>query len=113
MNPRVRIFAAILLASSPGAFAQIVPLSRCNAALPCSIPFGLRPANATTFSPYTRAGNAAVSVSAGVEEGLKPKIDQRPPISEDPAERAARIFVKRNPMVPTVTPTPPPRVAPG
>lgn len=107
MSCRVRIFAALLLAFSPGAFAQIVPLSRCQAAIPCSIPFGLRPADATAFSPYAKTGNAAVSVS--IDDDLKLKVD-RPPISEDPSERAARIFVKRNPYpaAPTPTPTPAP-----
>lgn len=111
MRPRVRILAsALLLACAPPVFAQIVPLSRCQAAIPCSIPFGLRPASATAFSPYTRSGNVGVSVSAGVEEGLKPKV-VRIPVSEDPSERAARIFVMRNPYAagPTKTPTPPPR----
>lgn len=116
MRLRARILAALLLASAAPVFAQIVPLSRCQAAIPCSIPFGLRPADATTFSPYARTGNAGVSVSAGVEEGLKPKLD-RAPISEDPSERAARIFVMRNPYAagPTKTPTPAPdsRRAPG
>ncbi|MEX1243660.1 MAG: hypothetical protein WEB59_00730 [Thermoanaerobaculia bacterium] len=107
MRRRARLAAVAFLAAAPGVFAQIVPLARCNAALPCSIPFGLRPADATAFSPYAKTGqgNAAISVSAGVEEGLKPRIDQ-PAISEDPSERAARIFVKRNPIAPTVTPTP-------
>jgi hypothetical protein len=109
VSRRVGIFAALLLAFSPGAFAQIVPLSRCQAAIPCSIPFGLRPADAVAFSPYARTGNAGLSVSAGVEEGLKPKLD-RVPISEDPSERAARIFVKRNPYVAKPTPTPTPHV---
>ena len=110
MSLRVRILAALLLACAPVAFSQIVPLSRCQAAIPCSIPFGLRPASATAFSPYTRTGNVGVSVSAGVEEGLKPKLD-RAPISEDPSERAARIFVMRNPYAagPTPTRTPAPR----
>ncbi len=111
MSRRAGIFAALLLlASSAAAFAQIVPLSRCNAALPCSIPFGLRPADTVAFSPYARTGNSGVSVSAGVEEGLTPKLD-RAPISEDPSERAARIFVKRNPRLagPAPAPTPRPR----
>ena len=110
MSLRVRILAsALLLACAPAVFAQIVPLSRCQAAIPCSIPFGLRPADATAFSPYARSGNVGISVSAGVEEGLKPKVD-RIPVSEDPSERAARIFVMRNPYAAGPTKTPTPRV---
>lgn len=105
MSLRARLLAAILFAWSAAAFAQIVPLSRCQAAIPCSIPFGLRPADTTAFSPYARTGNAGVSVS--VDESLKVKVNQ-PPISEDPSERAARIFVKRNPYAAKPSPTPTP-----
>jgi len=45
-----------------------------------------------------------MSVSAGFEDGLKPKIDTRP-VSEDPSERAARIFLRHNPP-PAATPLP-------
>ena len=96
--------AGLVLASA--AHAQLVPLARCNGALPCSIPFGLRPADSVAFSPYARTGqgNTAVSVSAAVDELLKPRVDT-PHVAEDPSERAARIFVKRNPIKPTPTPT--------
>ena len=104
---RLSFAAAVFLLSATSARAQLVPLSRCNAALPCAIPFGLRPADAVAFSPDARAGqgNTAISVSAAIEEGLKPHVDV-PHVSEDPAERAARLFVKRNPPPkPTATPT--------
>jgi hypothetical protein len=57
-------------------------------------------------SPYARTGqgNAVISVSAGIEEGLKPRID-RHPVPEDPSEFAARIFVRKNPP-PVAAPTP-------
>jgi hypothetical protein len=97
---------AALAVGSPAA-AQLVPVSRCQAAIPCSIPFGLRPVDSVAGSPYAHAGNAAISVSAGVEEGLRPKID-RPRVSEDPVEFAARVFVRRNPLPPP-RPTPAPR----
>jgi len=98
--------AALFLASR--AHAQLVPLSRCNAALPCSIPFGLRPADAVSFNPYARTGqgNAAISFSAAVDDLLNPHVDA-PHIADDPSERAARIFVRRNPPPrPAPTPTP-------
>ncbi len=96
-----------LLALCAAAQAQIVPLSRCHAAIPCSIPFGLRPADAAALSPYaaTGQGNTAVAVGAGIEEGLKPRV-LRPAASEDPVESAARLYVKRNPPKPTPTPGP-------
>jgi hypothetical protein len=103
------LLAAVGLSMAGILAAQLVPLSRCQAALPCSIPFGLRPADTVAFSPYARtgSGNTAISVSAGVEEGLKPRIDA-PPLSDDQAARAARLFLKRNPPPrPTATPHPP------
>ena len=111
------LFAAASLALASVAQAQLVPLARCNGAIPCNIPFGLRPADAAAWSPYAKPGQSgvAISVSAGVEEGLKPKIDTRA-ASDDPSERAARIFVKHYPppttpaatSVSTAAPTPSP-----
>jgi hypothetical protein len=106
------IAAAVLAAvavAAPAA-AQLVPLTFCRSAIPCNIPFGLRPADSVAGSPYARTGNAVVSVSAGVEEGLKPRVN-RSPISEDPSEFAARIFLRRNPppahrLLPTPAPSP-------
>jgi len=110
---RLALAAAVLLAVAAEAGAQLVPVTRCNSAIPCSIPFGLRPADAAAWTPGAKVGqgNTAVSVSAGVEDGLKPKID-RPPVSEDPVEAAARMYVRRNPAPatprPTAAPTPRP-----
>ena len=103
--------AWLLVAAGPGlpaaAAAQLVPLSRCNAATPCSIPFGLRPADSVADSPYAKTGQgntAAVSVSVGVGAGSEVKINGSRPL-EDPSERAARLFLKKNPP-PVRTPTP-------
>lgn len=91
------------------AAAQIVELTRCHAAIPCSIPFGLRPANSVGNSSFAAVGqgNTAIGFSAGIEEGLKPRI-VTPPVSQDPVENAARLYVKKNPPKPTPTPTPVP-----
>lgn len=107
---RTRILSALVwVGFASAARAQLVPLSQCGAAIPCSIPVGLRPADAAALSPYARAGqgNALIAVEAAVEEGLKPKVVTRA-VAEDPSERAARLFVKRNPSLslPTRTPTP-------
>jgi len=101
MTWRRAVAAAMLLAASAAARAQLVPITRCNSAIPCNIPMGLRPADAAAWTPGNKLGqgNTGVSVSAGVEEGLKPKID-RPPVSEDPVEAAARMYVRRNPAPP-------------
>jgi hypothetical protein len=78
--------------------AQLVPLSQCGSALPCSIPTGLRPADAAALSPYGRVGNgnALVGVEVAGPEGFKPEVVTRG-VAEDPSDRAARIFLKRNP----------------
>jgi hypothetical protein len=103
------VLAALALA--PPAGGQLVPLTLCQSAIPCNIPFGLRPADSVAGSPYARTGNAVLSVSAGVEEGLKPRID-RTSASEDPSEFAARLFLRRNPppaRPPSPIPAPSPR----
>jgi hypothetical protein len=107
---RTRILCALVwVGFASVTHAQLVPLSQCGAAIPCSIPVGLRPADAAAVSPYARAGqgNTLISVEAAIEDGLKPKVITRA-VAEDPSERAARLFVKRNPtlIMPTRTPTP-------
>jgi hypothetical protein len=99
------------------AAAQLVPLSQCGSALPCSIPVGLRPADAAAVSPYGRIGNSNTLV--GIEvlggEGLKPELVTRS-IASDPSDLAARIFVKNNPsfaMKPTPKPAGPQTAAPS
>ncbi len=119
MGRRVLLAAAALLIAA-GVRAQLVPIARCNGAIPCNLPIGLRPADAAAWSPYAKQGQGSVpiSVSAGVEEGLKPKVDTRA-VSEDPSDRAARIFLRRNPVPTTpspkaaTTPVPTPRPTPA
>ena len=112
MKRALLLLALSQLAFASGLGAQLVPLSQCGAAIPCSIPYGLRPADAAALSPYGRVGpsNSAIAVSAGIEEGLKPRVVTRA-VAEDPSERAARLFVKRNPFLSARTPTPTPRPA--
>ena len=104
--------AIVLAASAAAARAQLVPITRCNAAIPCSIPMGLRPADAAAWTPGAKTGQGNTGISISMDERLKPKVDTPPsPISEDPADRAARIFVRRNPLVVSPKPTPKPTPA--
>jgi len=122
MKPGALAAAALRLAVAAAAlgslpvFAQIVPITRCNAAIPCNIPYGLRPADAAGWTPGSNVGqgNTAISLSNNFTDGVLPKID-RPPISEDPVEAAARMYVRKYPApnpaprpakVPTPAPTP-------
>ncbi len=107
MRPRalaaaaLRFAVAAALPASLPLFAQIVPITRCNAAIPCNIPYGLRPADAAGWTPGSNVGqgNTGISVSTNFTDGLLPKID-KPPISEDPVEAAARMYVRKYPAKP-------------
>lgn len=106
----VAMVAAAVVLASASARAQLVPITRCNGAIPCNIPTGLRPADAAAWTPGNNLGqgNTGISVSSGLENGFQPRID-RPPVSEDPVEAAARMYVRRYPAAtprPTGLPTP-------
>lgn len=113
---RARLLAALggLLCAAT-ASAQLVPLARCHAAIPCSIPYGLRPADAVANLPDARLGNSLVGVGVGLDNGLKPRLAVSP-VSEDPVEAASRLYVRKNPLKsakPGATPTPGPKTAPA
>jgi len=116
----IAAFVGTLMGHATDVRAQLVPISECNAAIPCSIPKGLRPADAAALAPNGRAAgpNTAVGARLNPAEGFKPEIITRE-IAEDPSDRAARIFIKRNPgfamprTAPTPVPTPPKKPAAG
>ena len=91
-------FVGALMLAAADARAQLVPISECGAAIPCNIPKGLRPADAAALSPNGRpsGSNTAVGVRVVPAEGFKPEPVTRS-VAEDPSERAARIFYRRNP----------------
>jgi len=103
--------AIVLAACAASSRAQLVPITRCNGAIPCSIPIGIRPADAAAWTPGAKTGQGNTAVSVSVDERLKPHIDT-PHVSEDPTDRAARIFMKRNPL-PTPRPSPKPTPKPS
>ncbi|MGE5413517.1 MAG: hypothetical protein ACM3NW_05025 [Syntrophomonadaceae bacterium] len=103
---RAALVAAGLLLASGAARGQLVPLARCHAAYPCSLPYGLRPADAVANLPDAQLGNALVGV--GVDGALKPRLIS-PPVSGDFAENAARLYVLKNPPPAKPSPTPPPK----
>jgi len=97
---------ATFLAIASGAAAQLVPVSTCHAALPCSIPYGLRPADAVQHLANANGGPGNTAMTVGVNGSLQVKLVK--PVSEDPVEYAARIFVRKNPQLarPAAAPTP-------
>ncbi len=113
---RLALAALVWALGVADAGAQLVPLSQCGSALPCSIPTGLRPADAAALSPYGRVGNgnALLGVEVAGPEGFKPEVVTRG-VAEDPSDRAARIFLKRNPgfAMPRTAQTPSPAGPPA
>ena len=110
----IAAFVGALMLAAADARAQLVPISECNAAIPCNIPKGLRPADAAALAPNGRAAgpNTAVSARLNPAEGFKPEVVTRE-IAEDPSDRAARIWIKKNPgfAMPRTAPTPAPTPA--
>ncbi len=111
MRRAVWLTGALSIAVAAAAAGQLVELTRCHAATPCSIPFGLRPSGSVANNPFanTGPGNAAIGVGTGLDGGFKLHWI-RAPVSQDPVESAARLYVKKNPLklrtVSTPTPTP-------
>ena len=95
------------LALTSGAAAQLVPVSTCHAALPCSIPYGLRPADSVqNLANNANGGPGNTALSLGLHDNMKLQLIK--PISDDPSEYAARLFVKKNPQLVKPTPAPTP-----
>ena len=126
MKGRTALLIGFLAATPSLLRAQLVPITRCNSAIPCNIPYGLRPADAAGWTPGSNVGqgNTAISMSTDFSEGLMPKID-KPPLSEDPVEAAARMYLRKypapgaatkksedSPRPPAAKPTPAPAPAP-
>ena len=97
------------------AAAQLVPVSTCHAALPCSIPYGLRPADAVQHLGNANGGPGNAALSLHLNDRFEMKLAK--PVSEDPSEYAARLFVLKNPVplkkATLAAPTPNPTPAPG
>ena len=102
---RLAVIGVILFfAAAAQVSAQLVPITRCNAAIPCNIPYGLRPADAAGWTPGNNLGqgHTGMSMSTDFSNGIVPQID-RHPVSEDPVEAAARMYVRKYPSAPGST----------
>jgi hypothetical protein len=110
MRRAILFGVAGFLALTAGAAAQLVPVSTCHAALPCSIPYGLRPADAVqNHANNANGGPGNTAMTLGINSNMQVRLVK--PISEDPTDLAARLFVKKNPHLvkPTPVPTPAPK----
>ena len=81
------VFLGFLLA--PSAKAQFVHLSRCHAAYPCLIPFGLQYSpDPLIAGPYAQPSTTAVSARVELKQPLKVEIDK--PIDQKAIDEAVR-----------------------
>ena len=109
------IIGAVLFAAAGAASAQFVELSRCQSAMPCAIPFGLRyNPDPLSVSGFAKIPATAFSMRIDPTKPLAPKVDlSRELDKQDWAREAARIFVLKYPLKPRpiaetipLTPTP-------
>lgn len=113
---RVIRFAALalvggFLAARP-ASAQFMPLSHCHQAYPCAIPFGFQfQPDPILAGPFVSPGTTAIAGHVLLKKKPEIALDERPPLSDDVAEAAARAFLRRHPAPkrPEPDPEPPPR----
>jgi hypothetical protein len=104
-----------LSGAAAAASAQFVELSRCQSAMPCAIPFGLRyNPDPLSVSGFTAIPHTAFSMRIDPTKPLAPKVDLSKELDkQDWAREAAKIFVLKYPLKPKpvaetvpLTPTP-------
>jgi hypothetical protein len=109
------LLGAALSGAAVAASAQFVELARCQSAMPCAIPFGLRyNPDPLSVSGFTAIPHTAFSMQIDPAKPLAPKVDlSRELDKQDWAREAARIFVLKYPLKPRpvaetvpLTPTP-------
>lgn len=119
--------------------AQFVPMSRCQAALPCSIPFSIsyRP-DPLIAGPYSGTGNTGLLMSVPIGFPLAPRLEKshapdfgaaleadirrtmqaKPPSGKKATPPSSEVAPKENPKenppaVPTASPAPKPESLPS
>ena len=100
-------FAAAALAAASQARAQFVQLTRCQAAMPCAIPFGIRyKPDPLLAAAWGNMPHTVISMRADPARPFEtPAIDLSKALDrQDWAREAARIFVLRNPPKPQTAP---------
>jgi len=71
------LFVLLGLLAAPVAQAQLVPMSRCHSAFPCSIPFSIqsRP-DPLVAGPYGGVGSGGMLVTVPIALPLRPRIEK-------------------------------------
>ena len=92
------LFLAAGLLASSAAQAQFVPLSRCRAAYPCAVPFGVqyRP-DSLIAGQYGGAGNTAMVARIGLRPPFTPQIETRVSPDDKAIDDAVRKFLATHP----------------
>jgi hypothetical protein len=92
------ILLVVNLLVAASAAAQFVTLSRCQAALPCAVPFGLRyRPDPLIAGQYGRIGVTAISAGVRLETPLKPELDKRTEVDLDAVDAAVRKSLQLHP----------------
>ena len=93
---RTLLVVSCLLAAD-AALAQFVPMARCAAAFPCSIPSGVqyRP-DPLVMGPYAASENSAISFRTTLDARPTITIDIRPR-DNTPIDAAVRTFLQQYP----------------
>ncbi len=94
---RSALFSTGLLAAA-ALSAQFVSLSRCHAAYPCAIPFGLqyRP-DRLIAGQYGRVPDSAISLRVPLKAPLVPELDKRSELDFGAMEAAVRKSLEIHP----------------
>ena len=96
--------------AAPSAKAQFVHLSRCHAAYPCLIPFGLQYSpDPLIAGPYAQPSTTAVSARVELKVPLKVEIDN--PIDQKAIDEAVRKTIEIHGKNPSTVPAPEPTPA--
>lgn len=118
---RTLLVVSCLLAAD-AALAQFVPMARCAAAFPCSIPYGVQyNPDPLVMGPYAAPANSAISFRTTLDARPTITIDIRPR-DNTPIDAAVRTFLQQYPATKkpesanaekTTDPKPPPPEPPN
>jgi hypothetical protein len=92
------VFFGIGLLAAAALPAQFVSLSRCQAAYPCAIPFGVqyRP-DPLIAGQYGRVPDSAISIRLPLKTPLMPDLDKRPQPDLGAVDAAVRKSLEMHP----------------
>jgi hypothetical protein len=98
MRTTVRALLVVsCLLTADAALTQFVPMDRCGAAFPCSIPYGVQYApDPLLMGPFAAPANSAISFRTTLDARPTITIDVRPR-DNTPIDAAVRTFLQQSP----------------